>query len=197
MKAVQFSEYGDAGVLRLVDAPEPHAGHGQIRIRVRAAGVNPVDWKRRKGLLATAINETFPVTTGSDVAGTVDEVGAGVTNVAIGDNVFGMSLSGAVAEYAVLEMYARKPATMSFVDAAGLTMAAETAQRGLRHLKGGPGDTLLVNGAAGGVGQAVVQLARAAGMTVIGTASEPSHQRLRELGALPTTVRASSSAFER
>ena len=91
-------------MLRVAEALEPHAGPGQIRFRVRAAGVNPVDWKIRKGLLSKAMPSTFPVTTGSDVSGTVEEVGSGVVGVAIGDNVFGMSLTGAVAEYSVLAM---------------------------------------------------------------------------------------------
>ncbi len=118
MKAVQFSEYGGPEVLRVVDVEEPHAGPGQIRVAVRGAGVNPVDWKIRSGALRQAMPLELPSIPGSDVAGVVDEVGEGVTDVGIGDEVFGFAVDGAAAEYAVLEHYASKPAGLSWAEAA-------------------------------------------------------------------------------
>jgi NADPH:quinone reductase-like Zn-dependent oxidoreductase len=183
MKALQYSEYGEPEVLRVVDVDEPHAGPGQIRVSVKAVGINPVDWKARKGLFKAGL----PAITGSDVAGVVDEVGDGVTDASVGDEVFGVAVSGGAAQYAVLENYAAKPADMPFEEAAGLPVPVETAVRALEALGVSSGQTLLVNGAAGGVGSAAVQLARARVVTVIGTASTGNHDYLRALGAIPTT----------
>ncbi len=187
MKAVQFSEYGGPEVLRVSDVEEPHAGPGQIRVTVRGAGVNPVDWKFRSGAMQQFMPIDLPSIPGSDVAGVVDEVGDGVTDVSVGDEVFGFAVGGAAAEHAVLEHYATKPAGMSWAEAAGLPVAVETAVRTLDLLGLEPGQTILVNGAAGGVGTAAVQFARARGARVIGTASEGNHEFLRTLGAEPTT----------
>ena len=187
MKAVQFSEYGGPEVLHVSDVEEPHAGAGQIRVAVRGAGVNPVDWKVRSGAMQQFIPIDLPGIPGSDVAGVVDEVGDGVTDVSVGDEVFGFAVGGAAAEEAVLEHYAKKPAGMSWAEAAGLPVAVETAVRTLDLLGLEPGQTILVNGAAGGVGSAAVQFARARGARVIGTASEGNHEFLRTLGAEPTT----------
>ncbi|MEA2282922.1 MAG: hypothetical protein QOK21_3529 [Solirubrobacteraceae bacterium] len=186
MKAVQFSEYGDPEVLHVADVDEPHAGPGQIRVAVRAASVNPIDWKVRKGMMADG-PLAAPVTPGSDVAGVVDEVGEGVDGVAPGDAVFGFAIGGAAAERTLLEHYARKPEGVSFEEAAGYPVAVETAARTLDLLGVGEGQTLLITGAAGGVGTAAVQLARRRGARVIGTASEHNHDFLRSLGAEPTT----------
>jgi NADPH:quinone reductase-like Zn-dependent oxidoreductase len=183
MKALQFSEFGGPEVLRVVEVAEPHAAPGQIRIAVRAVGINPFDWKLRQG----RFKGTLPVITGSDVAGVVDEVGDGVSNVSVGDEVFGFALSGGAAEYARLRNYAIKPAGMPFEEAAGLPVPVETAVRAMDLLGVSAGQTLLVNAAAGGVGSAVVQLARARNATVIGTASPRNHEYLRSLGAVPTT----------
>jgi NADPH:quinone reductase-like Zn-dependent oxidoreductase len=186
MKAVQFSEYGGPDVLHVAEADEPHAGPGQIRIAVRAVGINPVDYKIRSG--AFGGDATFPVTTALDASGVVDEVGDGVEGAAVGDEVFGQAVGGAAAELAVLAHWAGKPAGLSFEEAAGLPVAVETAKRALRVVGVTPGATVLVNGAAGGVGIAAVQLALADGAgTVIGTASEANHDYLRSLGAVPTT----------
>jgi NADPH:quinone reductase-like Zn-dependent oxidoreductase len=182
MKALQYAEYGDPEVLRVVDVEEPHTGPGQIRIAVRAVGINPVDWKGRSGRFKAPL----PVITGSDVSGVVDEVGEGVTNVSTGDEVFGMALSGGAAQHAVLANFERKPAGMSFEEAAGLPIPAETAVRVLELLDLKPGQTLLVNAAAGGVGSAAVQIARGRGLAVIGTASPSNHEYLRSIGATPT-----------
>ena len=186
MKAVQFAEYGGPEVLQLVDVDEPHAGAGQVRIAVRAAGVNPIDWKIRAGYMREMQTLSLPTGTGIDAAGVVDEVGEGVSDVAVGDEVFG-SGSATLAEYAVLSSWAKKPAGLSFEEAAGYPVPAETALRIINQVGVQPGETLLVSGAAGGVGSAVVQIAGERGITVIGTASERNQDYLRSLGAIATT----------
>jgi NADPH:quinone reductase-like Zn-dependent oxidoreductase len=184
MKAVRFDEHGGPEVLQVAEVEEPHAGPGQIRVAVRAAGINPADYKARSG----AFGGNLPKVTGLDASGVVDEVGDGVSGTAVGDEVFGQAVGGAAAEFAVLTHWAAKPASMSFEEAAGLPVAVETALRALRLVGVKAGDTLLVNGAAGGVGSAAVQLARTLGVgTIIGTASESNHDYLRSLGAIPTT----------
>jgi NADPH:quinone reductase-like Zn-dependent oxidoreductase len=186
MKAVQFDVNGGPEVLHVAEVEEPHAGPGQIRVAVHAAGINPIDFKNRSGMFGPS--KKLPVTTALDASGVVDEVGDGVEGVAVGDDVFGQATGGAAAEFAVLTHWARKPATMSFEEAAGLPVAVETAQRAFRTIGIKPGDTVLVNGAAGGVGTAAVQLALASGAgKVIGTASESNHDYLRSLGVVPTT----------
>jgi NADPH:quinone reductase-like Zn-dependent oxidoreductase len=187
MKAVQFSEYGGPDVLRVADVEEPHAGAGQVRVAVKAAGVNPIDWKLRSGMMSQAMPVDLPSVPGSDVAGVVDEVGDGVTDVAVGDEVFGFAVGGGAAQHAVLAHYATKPAGLWWAEAAGLPVAVETAVRTLDLLGLESGRTIVVNGAAGGVGVAAVQFARARGARVIGTASESNHEFLRTLGAEPTT----------
>jgi NADPH:quinone reductase-like Zn-dependent oxidoreductase len=129
----------------------------------------------------------LPAIPGIDVAGVVDEIGDGVSGVTAGDEVFGSAVANGTADYAVLEHYARKPPELSWEEAAGLPVAVETAGRTLRALGLESGQSLLVNGAAGGVGLAAVQLALALGARVIGTASEGNHEYLRELGVEPTT----------
>jgi len=186
MKAVQFRNYGGPEVLRVVDVKEPHAGAGQLRIAVRAAGVNPSDWKDRSGDARDAEPVRLPSGVGFEASGVVDEVGAGVSNIAIGDPVFGYG-EDTVAEYAVLSHWAHKPANVSFEVASALPVIAETASRCLEQLGMQSGETLLVSGAAGGIGSAVVQFARLRGITVIGTASASKHRYLRGLGAIPTT----------
>ncbi len=186
MKAVQFSEYGGPEVLRVVDIDEPHAGPGQVRIAVRAAGVNPSDWKDRAGDARDATPVPLPSGVGFEASGVVDEVGPGVSNAAIGDAVFGFGVS-TVAQYAVLSHWAHKPDDLSFEVAGGLPVVVETAWRCLEQIGVQSGETLLVSGAAGGIGSAVIQLARLRGIAVIGTASAPKHDYLRALGTIPTT----------
>jgi NADPH:quinone reductase-like Zn-dependent oxidoreductase len=187
MKAVQFAEYGDPEVIRVAEVAEPHAGPGQIRIAVRAVGVNPFDWKVRSGAMREMMPLSLPHIPGSEVAGVVDEVGEGTAGASVGDEVFGFAVGGGSAQYALLEHFAAKPAKMSWAEAAALPIAVETATRSLNLLGVTEGQTLLINGAAGGVGSAAVQLARVRGAKVIGTASEPNHEYLRSLGATPTT----------
>ena len=186
MKAVQFAEYGGPEVLRVVEVDEPHAGAGQVRISVRAAGVNGIDWKIRAGYMSERMPLSLPAVTGTDAAGVVDEVGEGVDDVAVGDAVFG-SGSATFAEHAVLSGWAVMPEGLSFEEAAGYPVPVETAVRILDQVGVRQGETLLVGGAAGGVGSAVVQIARQRGITVIGTASERNQGYLRSLGAVPTT----------
>jgi len=182
MKAVRFSQFGGPEVLEIVDLPDPHPGPGQIRITVRAAGVNPSDWKKRQGLM----DGELPQTMGYEAAGVVDELGQGVVDVAIGDRVFGLSAEGAAqAELAVLSYYAPIPPSLGYDAAAALPAAIETATRALDQLGAGSGSTLLINGASGSVGSAAVQLAVARGARVIGTASPANHDYLRTLGAEP------------
>ena len=187
MRAVTYHEYGDPSVLRVDDVPEPPAGPGQVRIRVQAASINPIDWKFRAGFLQEAIPLQLPAIPGRDAAGVVDEVGAGVTGVDLGDRVFGLSEGGTAAEYAVLTGWALVPEAWTVEQAAAAGVAAETAIRVLDLLGVDAGRTLLIEGAAGGVGSAAVQIAVSRGAAVIGTASEGNHAFVRSLGATPTT----------
>src|SRR5271170_6414879 len=178
MKAAQFSQFGGPEVLEIVDLPDPHPGPGQVRIAVHAAGISTTDPKLRAGTLT--FGARLPQTTGRDVAGVVDEIGEGVTDVAVGDRVFGISDDGAgAAELALLTYRAPIPPSLGFVDAAGLPVALETATRSLDKLGVGRGISVLVNGAAGGIGSTAVQLAVARGARVIGTASTANHDYLR------------------
>lgn len=186
MKAVRYAEYGGPEVLTLVEADEPHAGPGRIRIAVRAAGVNSIDWKLRSGMLSGGKPLASPRGTGIDAAGVVDEIGDGVTGVAIGDAVFGNG-SATFAEFAVLSSWAIKPQSLSYEEAAGYPGATETAIRILDQVGVQPGQALLVSGAAGGVGSAVLQIAADRGIHVIGTASAKNQDYLRSLGAVATT----------
>jgi NADPH:quinone reductase-like Zn-dependent oxidoreductase len=186
MRAVQFDQYGAPEVLHLAEAPEPHAGPGQVRIAVEASSVNPMDWKIRSGSVAEFIPTELPAIPGLDGAGVVDEVGDGVAGVAVGDRVFGNG-SALTAELGVLNAFALVPAGLTSVDAAALPVAVETSARVLDLLDLHPGQLVVVDGAAGGVGTALVQLAVARGLKVVGTASEGNHELLRELGAIPTT----------
>ncbi|MTD54261.1 NADP-dependent oxidoreductase [Amycolatopsis pithecellobii] len=186
MKAVQFTRYGGPEVLEIVDLPAPHPGPGQVRIQVRAAGISASDSKIRRGELS--FGATLPQTTGADVAGVVDEVGEGVTDVAVGDRVFGISDDqAAAAELALLTYRAVIPPSLGFVDAAGIPVALETATRALDQLAVSAGTTLFVNGASGGIGSATVQLAVARGARVIGAASARNSGYLTMLGVQPVT----------
>ncbi len=182
MRAVQFSEFGGPEVLEIVEIDEPHAGPNEIRVAVRACGVNPLDWKLREGMMGGEL----PQRMGMEVAGVVDEVGDGVSTVALGDRVFGPAAVGA-AEFAVISEFAKMPAALDFAGAAAVPAAVETAVRGLELLGVQEGQTLLINGGAGSVGVATIQFALARGARVLVTASESNHQRLRALGAEPTT----------
>uniref|UniRef100_A0AAU2VVV2 NADP-dependent oxidoreductase n=1 Tax=Streptomyces sp. NBC_00008 TaxID=2903610 RepID=A0AAU2VVV2_9ACTN len=187
MEAIVFEEFGGPEVLHPARVEDPHPGPGQVRVKVMAAGVNPMDYKIRRGWMREMIPTSLPAIPGVEFAGVVDRTGEGVTGVEVGDEVLGRSATGSYAEYVLAEAtrVAPKPAGLSWQDAAALTIAADTAQRVLDELAVGAGDTLLLHGAAGAVGSAAVQLAVARGATVIGTASAANHDYLRVIGATP------------
>jgi NADPH:quinone reductase-like Zn-dependent oxidoreductase len=171
-------------VLEWAEAPEPHAGPGQVRIAVRAASVNPIDWKMFTGAFSGGQPMAGVGYLGSDAAGVVDEVGEGVTGVEVGSEVLGKGRD-TQAEYAVLDSWAVKPTSVDWAVAAAAGVAGETSERGLRLLGVQAGDTLFVDGGAGGVGAVAVQMAIAMGVRVIASASEANHDYLREIGATP------------
>ncbi|THA50363.1 NADP-dependent oxidoreductase [Streptomyces sp. A1136] len=184
MEAIVYDEFGGPEVLRQEETDKPEPGAGEVRVKVVVAGVNPLDHKRRYGWVEEFYPSVFPMIPGLEFAGVVDAVGEGATHVAVGDEVLGWTRTGAYAEYAIAGDIVHKPAGLSFEQAAALPVAGETAQRVLDLLRVKAGETLLVHGAAGAVGSVAVQLAVAAGVTVIGTASLPNHDHLRSLGAV-------------
>jgi NADPH:quinone reductase-like Zn-dependent oxidoreductase len=182
VRAAVYTESGTpAEVLSVTEVVEPHAGPGQVRIAVRAAGVNPIDWK-----IVTGRSPAAPTVPGIDAAGVIDEVGEGVTGVRVGDAVFGNATGGSAAEYAVLSAWAPKPDATPFEVAGGLPVAADAAVRVLDVLGLRPGQTVVIDGASGGVGVVAVQVALARGLTVIGTAGAANQDFVRAMGALPT-----------
>ncbi|MFE9810507.1 NADP-dependent oxidoreductase [Streptomyces sp. NPDC005548] len=186
-KAYVFTRYGGPEAEALVERDRPSAGSGEVLVAVRAAGVNPVDWKQRTGHRRPGGEpRPLPAVFGNEVAGVVVETGAGVTAFAVGDEVFGNPVDGGYAEYALLPVAvtARKPAGLSFTDAAALPVAAATAYDGIRQLGLPAGATLLITGAGGGVGVAAVQIARDAGLRVVGVASESKKGFVESLGAV-------------
>ena len=184
MRALQFTAYGGPEVLTWADAPVPHAGPGQIRIAVRAASVNPVDWKLLAGVMSGGQALAGTGYLGYDAAGVVDEAGEGVTGVSIDDDVFGRG-QDTQAEYAVLDAWAAKPPSTGWAVAAAAGVAGETSERGLRLLGVKAGDTIFVDGGAGGVGAVAVQMAVARGARVIASAGEANQDYLREIRAIP------------
>ncbi|MGR8009130.1 NADP-dependent oxidoreductase [Streptomyces hypolithicus] len=195
MKAITYRSYGSPDDLAYGDVPQPKLGPDGVLVRVRAAAVNPVDWKIQAGYLDSVLDAVFPVVPGWDVAGVVEKVGPSVSEFAPGDEVIGYVREdfvsrGTFAEYvaAPVRTLARKPANLTFEQAAGLPLAGLTAYQALvGPLKITDGETLLVHAAAGGVGLFAVQIARAFGVRVIGTASERNHPSLEALGATPLT----------
>ncbi len=184
MEAIVFEEFGGPEVLRSREIDAPHAGPGQVRIKVSAAGVNPMDYKIRRGWFEAMMPTTFPAVPGLEVAGVVDEAGEGA-EFAVGDEVVGWAATGGYAQHALLGNAVRKPVGVSWEQAVAVPVAGETSQRVLDALGVKSGETLLLHGAAGAVGAVAAQLAVAAGVTVIGTASEANHEYLRSLGATP------------
>ena len=186
MRAVRIHAYGGPEQLRIEDVPEPHAGPGQIRVKVAAASINPIDGKILRGLTAGGASLAEPTGLGFDGAGVVDEVGEGISGVSVGDDVFGLGRQ-TQADYAVLTAWAAKPASLDWGVAGSAGTVSETAVRGLELLGVGAGSVVLVDGASGGVGAVAVQIAVARGATVIGTSSERNADYLREIGATPVT----------
>jgi NADPH:quinone reductase-like Zn-dependent oxidoreductase len=188
MRAALYTQYGEPDVLHIGEAPEPHAPAGAIRIRTLAASVNPVDWKIRAGHVQKFLPLEFPVIPGRDAAGIVDEVGEGVSGVAVGDLVFGMGgVSDTTSEFSVLTAWAPVPTAWTPEQAAAAGLASITAIRGLAPLGDLVGTTLLIEGAAGAVGSAAAAVAISRGVRVIGTASQRNHPFLRDMGVIPTT----------
>ncbi len=191
-KAVIQESFGGPEVLEVRDVAEPHAGPGELRVRVSAAGLNPVDWKLGASAeTAGRFGITLPTGFGSDFAGVVDEVGDGVTGFESGDRVYGGARGRAVAEYAILrpdtDRLLHTPDGVDDVTASTLVIAGGTADAVVHVIGPGAADTVLIGGAAGGVGVFVVQLAQLAGARVIGTASEATFGFLRDLGAEPVS----------
>lgn len=184
MRALQYRAYGGPEVLEWAEAPEPHAGPGQVRVAVRAASVNPLDWKILGGAMSGGEPRNEPGYLGFDAAGVVDEVGEGVTGVSVGDDVLGLGQQ-THAEYAVLTAWAGKPAEVDWAVAAAAGVAGETSERGLRLLGVGPGSTVFIDGGAGGVGAIAVQLAVSRGARVIASAGPDNQDYLREIAATP------------
>ena len=188
MKAVRFEDYGGIDVLKVVDVPRPVPGPGQVLVQVKAAGINPGEAKIRAGLLHARWPATFPSGQGSDLAGVVAETGPGVTGASVGDEVIGFTDSRASqAEYVVVEdgHLTAKPADLPWVVAGALFVAGATAYAAVRAVAPADGDTVVVSGAAGGVGSLAVQLARRAGATVIGLAGPDNHEWLTAHGVIP------------
>ncbi len=190
MRAVRFDEYGGVEVLTVVDVPRPVPGAGQVLVQVKAAGINPGETKIRAGLLHSRWPATFPSGQGSDLAGIVTETGPAVTGFAAGDEVIGWTDDRASqAEYAVVEAQhlTAKPAGVPWEVAGALFVAGATAYASVQAVSLTAGDTVVVSGAAGGVGSLAVQLARRTGATVIGLASEANHPWLAKHGVVAVT----------
>ncbi len=194
MKAIAINRYGGPEVLEHTELDDPKVGPDGVLVRVRTAGVNPVDWKIREGYLDGSFPSHFPLIPGWDVAGTVEATGPAVTEFAPGDNVVGYVRkdhiqNGTYAELvtAPVRALARAPVRGSWAEAAGLPLAGLTAQQVLQATRLSSGEVLLVHAASGGVGSLAVQLGRIMGARVIGTASEANHDYLRSLGAEPVT----------
>jgi NADPH:quinone reductase-like Zn-dependent oxidoreductase len=187
-RAVRFDDYGGIDVLNVVEVPRPEPAAGQLLVRVRAAGINPGEAKIREGMLHSRFPATFPSGEGSDLAGIVEQVGAGVTRFKPGDEVIGFTdTRSSHAEYALVEEddAVPKPAAVPWDQAATLYVAGTTAVAMVRAVDPEAGDTVLVAGATGGVGVFAVQLARRRGATVIGIASERGHDWLRAHDVIP------------
>ncbi|MEW2265569.1 NADP-dependent oxidoreductase [Streptomyces sp. NPDC047853] len=193
MKAISYAQYGGPEALEYGEVPDPRVGPDSVLVKVRAAAVNPVDWKCRDGHLDAVLQPVFPVVPGWDVAGVVVRPGAAVAEFAAGDEVIGYVREdflsrGTFAEYvaAPVRTLARKPRNLTWEEAAGLPLTGLTAYQVMNGALGvGRGDTVLVHAAAGGVGSIAVQLGRHAGARVIGTASERNHDFVRGLGGEP------------
>lgn len=192
MKAMTYTQFGGTEVLEVSELPTPKVAPGAVLIRVKAASVNPVDWKIMAGYLDTLMDITFPVIPGWDVAGVVEAVGFDTPEFAVGDAVYSYGRrdtvqGGTFAQLVALpaSVVAHKPQSLTWEQAAGLPLTGLSALRTLDALDLETGHTLLIHNGAGGVGRMAIQLAVNAGARVIATASKKNHERLRELGAEP------------
>ena len=199
MKAVRIHDYGGPEALRYEDVPRPSPKDDELLVRVHAIGVNPVDWKVRSGFARKMLQVTMPVTLGGEISGVVEQAGPGASGFKAGDAVFGMlGLLGAYAQYVAVRpaLLAPKPSSLDHITAASVPLAALTAWQGLDAAGLAAGQRVLVHAAAGGVGGFAVQLARARGAHVIGTASAKNGEYVRGLGA-QQVIDYNSEAFER
>jgi NADPH:quinone reductase-like Zn-dependent oxidoreductase len=190
MKAVRFESYGDVDVLNVVEVPDPVPGPGEVLVRVKAAGIGPGETMIRKGFLHDRWPATFPSGQGGDLAGVVEQTGQNVGDWHAGDEVIGFSTrrdSHAQLVAVSAENLTQRPAAVPWDAAGALFGAGATAWAAVRAVGASTGDVIVISGAAGGVGSVAVQLARNAGATVIGLASEPHHSWLRDHGAIPVT----------
>ncbi|WP_407836798.1 NADP-dependent oxidoreductase [Streptomyces sp. DSM 116496] len=192
MKAIAYTAYGTPDILALTEVPEPKVAPGEVLVRVKAAGVNPVDWKLASGYLDSILEVRYPVIPGWDVAGVVEAVGEDTFDYAVGDEVYGYVRKewvelGTYAELvsAPVRTLARKPRELTFEQAAGIPLAGLTAYQSLTRVGLKAGETVLIHSAAGGTGSFGVQIAVALGLRVIGTAGAHNHDYLRSLGAEP------------
>lgn len=191
MRAAAFTSIGGPEVMKVMEFPDPQAGPGQVRVRVKTAGVQHYDCAIRSGWTPSyGVAVNLPQIPGNEFAGIVDQVGDGVTGFSVGNPVLGFTTLNGYAEYVVVgaDQIVSKPDTMSWEEAGGLTGNGQGAYIALKAIGVKPGDTILINGAAGSLGAFAVQLAKELGAkTIIGTASESNHEFLRSLGAIPVT----------
>ena len=194
MKAITYSKYGTPDVLEFTEQPMPKVGPGMVLVKVKAASVNPVDWKIMAGYLDPLMDLQFPAIPGWDVAGVVESTGIDAPHFKPGDEVIAYGRKdyvhgGSFAEYIALpeRLLARKPESLNWNESAGLPLAGLTALQVLRRLELAAGETVLIHGGSGGVGSLGIQIAKALGANVIATASEKNHDFLRSLGAEPVT----------
>ncbi|MBD1380642.1 NADP-dependent oxidoreductase [Metabacillus arenae] len=190
MRAAAFSVFGPPDVLQAIEFDDPQAGAGQVRVRVKAAGIQPFDCAVRKsGWTPPGLEVRFPQILGNEFAGIVDQVGDEVTDFSVGSEVLGWAMMACYAEYVVVsvDQIIHKPQSMPWEEAGAITASGQTAHTALKEIGAGKGDTVLIHAAAGGVGTIAVQLAHAWGATVIGTASDSNHDYLCSLGAIPVT----------
>lgn len=189
-RAVRFDKYGGIEVLQVVEFDRPSPGPGKVLVRVKAAGINPGEASIRKGMFADRWPATFPSGLGSDLAGIVEEIGPRVANVAVGDEVIGFATDrSSQAEFVLVESghLVPRPPNVSWEQAGALFVAGTTAYAAVRSVGLSAGDTVVVSGAAGGVGSIAVQLARNAGARVIGLAGDGNRKWLTDHGVIPVT----------
>ena len=187
-RAVRFEKYGDVDVLRVADVDRPAPGANQVLVRVKAAGINPGEAAIREGAMAAQWPTTFPSGQGSDLAGVIEEVGGAVKSFAVGDEIIGFTNNRASqADLVVVDAdnLVRRPAHVSWEQAGALFVAGTTAYAAVRAVSLKPGDTVVVSGAAGGVGSIAVQLAKIAGAKVVGLAGAENHPWLADHGVIP------------
>jgi len=190
MKAAAFASFGGPEVMSVLDVPEPQAGPGQVRVKVKAAGVQHFDCGLRSGWSPAGVAINLPQIPGNEFAGIIDQVGDGVSGFTLGSEVLGFAMLNCYAEYVVVSenQIVSKPKTMSWAEAGGLTGNGQGAYVALKAIGVNEGETILIHGAAGSLGAFAVQLAKEWGANkVIGTASESNHDYLRSLGAIPVT----------